>query len=382
MQKLLRKALCWVFIQVVGWAVWAGDVSASSYQEQFSTHMEAAQSHIAKKEWDGALGALSKLKTLLDSDSDSTSAIELAWYFDFQRFVLFESGRKEQAYKACELAVDELGDDVDEWQYLEEFNVVRRTLRACYNLLAWENMETAKTLDELHSAIQFIVDGLSIRGAGEDEDVLDPFLATEVIIYLEAMRYEIRYKAYAFNLLRTFDKRKNLPGADDERIVRALKSPEYLQHVFPVAPEDYSFSSVKNMPAAKPVPKSVHKQLLGFVTDCHRGKMLACDTLYEVSLDNSILEKYGNTCGGRLKNSNDEYCEDIESSLWLLKGKKPPTKLTPNAATACEKGDMAACDILYDGSPRSSDAEFYGESCGGRFELVLGGCEVLLEGDE
>jgi hypothetical protein len=243
-------------------------------------------------------------------------------------------------------------------------------------------MEAAKTLDELHSAIQFIVDGLSIRGAGEDEDVLDPFLATEVIIYLEAMSYEGRYKAYAFDLLRTFDERKNLPGADDERILRALKSPEYLQHVFPVAPQDYSFSSVKNMPAAKPVPASVNKQLSGLVTACYEGKMLACDTLYSVSLDNSALEKYGNTCGGRLKSDNDEYCEDIESSLWTLKGKKPPTKLTPNAATACEKGDMAACDLLYEGSLRSSDAEFYGESCGGRFELVLGGCEVLLEEDE
>jgi hypothetical protein len=45
--------------------------------------------------------------------------------------------------------------------------------------------------------------------------------------------------------------------------------------------------------------------------DCERGRPSSCDVLYLVSPSGSALEDYGNTCGGRLPSSNDEWCVDI-----------------------------------------------------------------------
>lgn len=315
----------------------------------------------------------------MDTDEDVLAA-ERAWVYDFQRYALYELDRKDEAYDVCATAIDDIGDQAYEWQFLAHFNVVRRTLRACFNMLAWAGMEKATTIEELQAPIHDIESTFSIVGALEEGSVVDDFKSTRAKIYLKAMSFDVRYKSRAFNALSVFSGGKKFLGYDDEMIQKALNSEDYLHYKMPSVPAP---NSLTELPAAIAVPVLVLTESAAFVENCRQGDMQSCDDLYSISLSKSKLEEYGNSCGGRVAN-NDIACITLAKNKWkkkMPKAKKPPAILTPNAASECHKGDMTACDVLHEGAPAGTEAAYYGYTCGGRFELLASSCVDLLSDD-
>lgn len=356
--------------------IFVAEVVAESFDSLFDEGMQKAQASISVENYSEALKPIERLRALMDADDD-VLATERAWIYDFHRYVLYELGRKDEAYNVCETAIDDIGDQAYEWQYLADFNIVRRTLRACFNMLAWMGMEKATTIRELQTPINDIESAFAIIGVQEENSVVDDFKSTRAKIYLKAMSFDSRYASRAFNALSVFAGDRKFLGYDDDAIQKALVSEEYLRYTIPSIPEPYS---LKKLPAALPVPASVLTESAGFVEDCQQGDMQSCDVLYSISLGKSKLEEYGISCGGRAANNNID-CVTLAQNKWLKKtpkAKKPPTKLVPNAASECHKGDMNACDLLHKGAPAGTGAAHYGYSCGGRFELLGSSCVDLL----
>ena len=85
---------------------------------------------------------------------------------------------------------------------------------------------------------------------------------------------------------------------------------------------------------------------------CEDGDMEACDGLYWLSSPGDENAEFGATCGGRTdgeEGGNCVYDEEIAEYR-----------------TACESGDMEACDELFFTSNAGSEEEEFGASCGGR----------------
>lgn len=355
---------------------YAAGVKAESFDSLFNETMLSAQANMAAKKYNDVLVSIEKLRALMDADDD-VLATERAWVYDFQRYALYELGRKDEAYEVCEFAIDDIGDQAYEWQYLEDFNMVRRTLRACFNMLAWAGMEKATSIRDLKGPINNIEQAFAIVGVQEQDAVVDDFRSTKARIYLKAMDLDIRYQSRAFKALSVFAGDKKLLGYDDEVIQRALASEKFLRYKIPQIPEPYS---LEKLPAAQPLPAALLTENAVLVEECQRGNMQSCDDLYAVSLGKSKLEEYGNSCGGRIAN-NEIDCVLLAQNQWqkkMPKAKKPPAKLIPNAASECHKGDMSACDLLTEGAPAGTDSAYYGYSCGGRFELLGSSCTDLL----
>ena len=53
-------------------------------------------------------------------------------------------------------------------------------------------------------------------------------------------------------------------------------------------------------------------QLDGYAADCFTGTLDACDQLFYESAPFSEYERYGSTCGGRVKPYTVAYCTDLE----------------------------------------------------------------------
>jgi hypothetical protein len=51
-------------------------------------------------------------------------------------------------------------------------------------------------------------------------------------------------------------------------------------------------------------------QLTALAQECYEGSMAACDDLYLRTPRGSELERYGDTCGGRMPDPRRRYCAD------------------------------------------------------------------------
>ena len=89
---------------------------------------------------------------------------------------------------------------------------------------------------------------------------------------------------------------------------------------------------------------------------CETGDMYACDELYWYSPGGSDDEEFGATCGGTTDGSTSGSCsyDEVYNEEELAYYR-----------SACETGDMGACDELYWYSPGGSDDEEFGATCGG-----------------
>lgn len=170
------KAFCLMFLP--------NSAFSSSFEDDFNDGMVLAQERINEKKYEEALTIVEKLSALVATDEDA-GATEKAWVYDFQRYTLYELGRKEDAYAVCEDALADIGDQAYEWQYLKEFHVVRRTLRACLNMLAWAKMESATTIQDLGVAISRIESVFSIVAVTEDRTVVDELEAHKPVFILK-----------------------------------------------------------------------------------------------------------------------------------------------------------------------------------------------------
>ena len=90
---------------------------------------------------------------------------------------------------------------------------------------------------------------------------------------------------------------------------------------------------------------------------CETGEMWACDELYYSSPFGSDDEEFGATCGGTTDGSTSGSCSYDEDYI--------EEKLAYDRS-ACEAGDMYACDELYWYAPKGSDDEEFGATCGGK----------------
>jgi hypothetical protein len=354
--------------------------AAASFESEFNDEMLLAQENINAKNYDQALASVKKLRMLIAEDEDAGS-IEKAWVYDFQRYALYESGRKEEAFVVCEEAIADIGGDAFEWQYLKEHHVVRRTLRACFNMLAWANMEKATSIREMGAAINYIEQAFYTVAVTEEDSVVDEFRETKARVYLKAMSFDKRYQARAFNALSVLAKGKYKVTEDKKIIEAALADTDFIAYQFPVVPAE---GSVKKFAAASPALATMEAEVKLLVDGCFKGSMQECDDLYAIALSDSSLEQYGYSCGGRAPDAEED-CVQLAQKKWqkkMPKAKKPPKKLTPNAVVLCDSGNMRACDILNENAPAGSTLAYYGYSCGGRFELLESSCNDLLYDEE
>lgn len=115
---------------------------------------------------------------------------------------------------------------------------------------------------------------------------------------------------------------------------------------------------------------------------CFDGDMGACDQLFLDTPVDSDLEAYSQTCGGRI----DEVDGSPNCVARFATGDPEPPASFGDAefdslAADCFDGDLGACDELFRVTPVDSEAEAYGNSCGGRVDDELrGSCEEILGG--
>jgi hypothetical protein len=100
---------------------------------------------------------------------------------------------------------------------------------------------------------------------------------------------------------------------------------------------------------------------------CRDGSAADCDQLYMDSPVGSAYEVFGATCGARAVLGFAGRCaNEFDAELNASAG-------------ACDRGDMAACDVLYLDSRVGSLYEAFGARCGMRRDQPLNGsCEATL----
>ncbi|WP_339616915.1 hypothetical protein [uncultured Gilvimarinus sp.] len=349
-------------------------VLAESFDDLFSSKMGQAQHYISNKQYQEALEVVNHLREAMDDD---VGAVEMAYVYNFQRYSLYELDRIDEAENVCKKSIKDLEEYAFEWQYSAEYNVVRSTLRACYNMVAWQDMERAQSVGELTDAIYNIESGFYTVGATEDDTVVDELRETDALIYLKAYGFDKSYINKAYSKLLFFSENKSFLDSADQKIKDALVSDWFKNYTLPDAPEQ---GSLKSVPKATPVPREVMDELVQLASQCKAANMADCDTLYHISLADSEQEAYAASCGGRVRDKT-EFCVDYAKKHWQDKtpsGKKVPRKLSVNAATKCFDGDLSACDTLYYAAA-GSQANRYARTCGGRFEWVDSPCSYLLK---
>lgn len=118
-------------------------------------------------------------------------------------------------------------------------------------------------------------------------------------------------------------------------------------------------------------------QIAGLMADCEADSDLACDILYQLSEFDSDEEALAIRCGGR-SDVDVLFCtDDIQNEGEFLHFDVESPGLV-DLVTACEEGDMTACDFLYFRSPIGSTFEQIGNTCGGRTSVALPDCRTLF----
>ena len=120
------------------------------------------------------------------------------------------------------------------------------------------------------------------------------------------------------------------------------------------------------------------EQLAGLLEDCQGGSDQACDILFQLSPPDSAEEEVALTCGGRAADEEVDFCTsgvDANAGSYFFDLASPGLD---DIATACEDGDMTACDFLYFRSPVGSRYEELGTSCGGRTTVAIPDCRTAI----
>lgn len=182
---------------------------------------------IANKNYSKALENIEKAEKLLQEKTE-IDLPQLAYLYDTKRFSLYELGKKEEALTSCQEAIEKLQTSAN-WAYLPEYNMVRGTLRACYNMLAWDIQKKAQTEEELQPAIEFINKCFSTIDPIEDKSVLKPFYDTRALVFQKA--YALNPDKYQILFFESLEKLEKSQMEITEKILQdALKQEDYLTY--------------------------------------------------------------------------------------------------------------------------------------------------------
>ena len=99
----------------------------------------------------------------------------------------------------------------------------------------------------------------------------------------------------------------------------------------------------------------------------------ACDALFSEGPSGSEYEDFGSTCGDRTDGSQDS-CADVLSSPFSYGDDADLDALWD----ACEGGDGASCDQLFEDSASGSEYEQFGLTCGNQTDGEQDSCADAL----
>lgn len=161
-------------------------------KDLFDGQMKEASALVQTGFHDEALALLEKLEKML-TDSNCTEMRWWAYVWDHQRYALYEAGREEASYEVCQRIITELGK-VTLWDYLEEFNIIRATLRAANNNLAYRYYLTATDLAGVKEGLNHIKTTMKTIAPIEDKSVLNVFYETQALLLYKAMGFDPAYR--------------------------------------------------------------------------------------------------------------------------------------------------------------------------------------------
>ena len=198
-----------------------------SFEDRAHLQMKAAQKAMTEQRYEVVRDLMTALETEFKGhDPNFSEKAQWAHVFDFKRFALFELGNKAGAISTCNQAIEVLSGN--DWAYLEEYNVVRATLRACHNMLAWETQIGATTAKEIEVAIEHIDTCFDTISPIEAKSVLDAFYNTRAQVYLKANRIlGNKYQTELFETLIAASARK-VDLSDDANLKKVMQTQAYL----------------------------------------------------------------------------------------------------------------------------------------------------------
>ncbi|SFM86827.1 WGR domain-containing protein, predicted DNA-binding domain in MolR [Chitinophaga sp. YR627] len=161
-------------------------------KESFDEQMKETSALVQTGFYDEALALLEKLEKML-TESNCTEMRWWAYVWDHQRYALYEAGREEASYEVCHRIINELGK-VTMWDYLEEFNILRATLRAANNNLAYRYYLTATDLAGVKEGLNHIKTTMKTIAPIEDKSVLNGFYETQALLLYKAMGFDPAYR--------------------------------------------------------------------------------------------------------------------------------------------------------------------------------------------
>lgn len=147
---------------------------------------------ISCKDYKGVSDILANLEQLLTA-AGSTELRLWSYIWDYQRYVWYEAGRKEEALALCARTVERLSN-VMLWDYLSEYNPIRHALRSAHNSLAYRCYETATDLKGVLEGLEHIKITMKTISPIEGKQVLNYFYETQALLYYKAMGFDAKYQ--------------------------------------------------------------------------------------------------------------------------------------------------------------------------------------------
>ncbi len=161
-------------------------------KHEFGHLMQQASFHLEHTEFSEALLLLTQQEEMLRAANCSDWAL-WAMVWDHQRYALYESGRKDEAYELCERSIATLSKLVL-WDYIAAFNPIRHCLRAMHNMLAYRIYEGAEDVNELKVGLDHSNLSFSIYSPIEEKTSLYPFYETKALILDRLSELDQKYE--------------------------------------------------------------------------------------------------------------------------------------------------------------------------------------------
>lgn len=125
-------------------------------------------------DWNNAYANVLAAELLL-KNAGVSSPVSWAFVFDHKRWISYELALWDVNEATCHEAIERL-EKLTLWDYVQSDNVIRHTLRACYNRLGARVLDAdAPSLTELQTGLQWVERAFALKGAAEDDSVHDEF---------------------------------------------------------------------------------------------------------------------------------------------------------------------------------------------------------------
>lgn len=125
-----------------------------------------------------------------------------------------------------------------------------------------------------------------------------------------------------------------------------------------------------------------NEQLDTLSADCQGDNDMACDILFAITTSDSDTEPIVRECGASGDEPGDSdavfFCtagiEVAGDSYWIDES----SSALPGIVSACQDGDMTACDFLYFRSEPGSESEQIGNTCADRVAVAIPDCRTMF----